>query len=179
LKDSGIDIRVAKDSESLKAAIKEKGIPIDDLHTLSWANAVDALYKKVTRPKLVQPCIIQKYPADMAPLARRNEKDPAYVEMFQFLVAGVELVKAYSELVDPLDQRERFEEQMQARDEGDEETMPLDEEFLTAMEHGFPPICGVGIGIDRLIMLLCGCQNIKDTVLFPLLRPQTLTSFSP
>jgi lysyl-tRNA synthetase class 2 len=91
--------------------------------------------------------------------------------MFQFLVAGVEIVKAYSELVDPLDQRARFEDQLVARDAGDEETMPLDEEFLTAMEHGFPPICGVGIGIDRLTMVLCGCDNIKDTVLFPLLRP--------
>jgi lysyl-tRNA synthetase class 2 len=107
----------------------------------------------------------------MAPLARRNAEDGDYVDMFQFLVAGVEIVKAYSELVDPIDQRERFEEQMTARDAGDDETMPLDEEFLAAMEHGFPPICGVGIGIDRLTMVLCGCDNIKDTVLFPLLRP--------
>jgi lysyl-tRNA synthetase class 2 len=83
----------------------------------------------------------------------------------------VEVVKAYSELVDPVDQRERFEEQMKAREKGDPEAMPLDEEFLTAMEHGFPPIAGVGIGIDRLTMILCGCDNIKDTVLFPLLRP--------
>ena len=171
LKDSGIDLRIENTDEKLRKAIKGKGFQIEDLDKLSWANAVDALYKKVTRPKLVQPCIIQKYPADMAPLARRNAQDPAYVDMFQFLVAGVELVKAYSELVDPLDQRDRFEEQMKAREGGDEETMPLDEEFLLAMEHGFPPICGVGIGIDRLIMLLCGCPNIKDTVLFPLLRP--------
>jgi lysyl-tRNA synthetase class 2 len=88
-------------------------------------------------------------------------------------VNGVEIVKAYSELVDPLDQRTRFEEQLAAKEAGDEETMPMDEDFLTAMEHGFPPISGVGIGIDRLTMVLCGCENIKDTVLFPLLRPQT------
>jgi lysyl-tRNA synthetase class 2 len=169
--DCGIDVRVESSRERLAAAMAAKGIVVDDAETLSWANLVDALYKKVTRPKLVQPCFIEKYPADMAPLARRNAADPAFVDMFQFLVAGVEIVKAYSELVDPLDQRARFEDQVVARDAGDEETMPLDEEFLTAMEHGFPPICGVGIGIDRLTMVLCGCDNIKDTVLFPLLRP--------
>jgi len=169
--DCGIDIRVENTRERLLAAMKEKNISIEDDGTMNWANTVDVLYKKVTRPKLVQPCFIQKYPADMAPLARRSADSPDYVDMFQFLVAGVEIVKAYSELVDAVDQRERFEDQMQARDAGDEETMPLDEDYLTSMEHGFPPICGVGIGIDRLTMVLCGCDNIKDTVLFPLLRP--------
>lgn len=174
--DSGIDLRVESTRETLVAAIQAKGIELEDLSTMNWANIVDTLYKKVTRPRLVQPCFIERYPADMAPLARRNAKDPAYVDMFQFLVAGVEIVKAYSELVDPLDQRGRFEEQMEAREGGDEETMPLDEDYLTAMEHGFPPICGVGIGIDRLTMVLCGCDNIKDTVLFPLLRPAAAAS---
>ena len=172
LTDSGIDIRVENTKEKLVAAIKNKGIHIDDLNTMNWANITDSLYKKVSRPKLIQPCFIVKYPADMAPLARRNAQDPAYVDLFQFLVAGVEIVKAYSELVDPLDQRERFEEQVAARAAGDEETMPMDEDFLAAMEHGFPPIAGVGIGIDRLTMVLCGTDNIKDTVLFPLMRPQ-------
>lgn len=170
-RDCGIDIRIESTKEKLVAALKQKNIALDDLDTMNWANTVDALYKKVSRPKLIQPCFIERYPADMAPLARRNAKDPRYVDMWQFVVAGVEIVKAYSELVDPLDQRERFEEQMRARAAGDEETMPMDEDYLTSMEHGFPPIAGVGIGIDRLTMVLCGCENIKDTVLFPLLRP--------
>ncbi|WGL60167.1 lysine--tRNA ligase [Pigmentibacter sp. JX0631] len=172
-KDCGIDIKKYNTKESLKNEIKAKNIRLDDdIETLGWANMVDSLYKKVSRPKLIQPCFLIKYPVEMAPLARRNAKEPEYVDFFQFLVNGVELVKAYSELVDPIDQRERFEEQMQAREHGDDEAMPIDEEFLTAMEHGFPPIAGVGIGIDRLTMILCGCDNIKDTILFPLLRPE-------
>lgn len=171
-RDCGIDIRQITTREALAAAITQKNIKIDDdLSALNWANMVDALYKKVSRPKLIQPCFLIKYPVEMAPLARRNQQDPAYVDFFQFVVNGVELVKAYSELVDPLDQRSRFEEQMEAREHGDAEAMPLEEDFLLAMEHGFPPIAGVGIGIDRLTMILCGCDNIKDTVLFPLLRP--------
>ena len=171
-KDSGIDIKKINTRDLLIAEIKSKNIKLDDdISKLSWANMVDSLYKKVSRPKLIQPCFLVKYPVEMAPLARRNAENSDYVDFFQFLVNGVELVKAYSELVDPLDQRSRFEEQMQAREHGDDEAMPLDEEYLTAMEHGFPPIAGVGIGIDRLTMILCGCDNIKDTILFPLLRP--------
>ncbi len=173
-KDSGIDIKKYKTKETLAEQIKAKNIRLDDdINTLGWANMVDSLYKKVTRPKLIQPCFLVKYPVEMAPLARRNSKEPQFVDFFQFLVNGVELVKAYSELVDPLDQRQRFEEQMVAREHGDDEAMPIDEEYLTAMEHAFPPIAGVGIGIDRLTMILCGCDNIKDTILFPLLRPVT------
>lgn len=171
-KDSGINIKIYNTRETLAEQIKLKNIRLDDdINTLSWANMVDSLYKKVSRSKLIQPCFLVKYPVEMAPLARRNSKDPNFVDFFQFLVNGVELVKAYSELVDPLDQRKRFEEQMDAREHGDVESMPIDEEYLTAMEHGFPPIAGVGIGIDRLAMILCGCENIKDTILFPLLRP--------
>lgn len=171
-KDCGIDIKKYNTKEGLKTQIKAQNIRLDDdIETLGWANMVDSLYKKVSRPKLIQPCFLIKYPVEMAPLARRNATEPQYVDFFQFLVNGVELVKAYSELVDPLDQRGRFEEQMQAREHGDDEAMPIDEEFLTAMEHGFPPIAAVGIGIDRLTMILCGCENIKDTILFPLLRP--------
>ncbi len=170
-RDSGIDIRIVSTKELLVKALKEKNIHLDDLANMNWANSVDSLYKKVSRPKLIQPCFLEKYPAEMAPLARRNAEDGRFVDLFQFLVAGVEIVKSYSELVDALDQRERFEEQMTSREAGDEEAMPMDEDFLTAMEHGFPPIAGVGIGIDRLTMVLCGCDNIKDTVLFPLMRP--------
>ena len=169
--DCGIDIRVLASKEELLAAIHAKGIRLEDEDKSSFATLVDLLYKKVSRPKLIQPTFIVRYPQAMAPLARRSADNPEFVDLFQFVVAGVEIVKAYSELVDPIDQRERFEEQVAARAEGDEETMPMDEDFLAAMEHGFPPIAGVGIGIDRLTMILCGCENIKDTVLFPLMRP--------
>lgn len=180
MRDSGIDINKANTKELLKKEIMTKDIRLDDdINSLGWANMVDSLYKKVSRPKLIQPCFLIKYPVEMAPLARRNAKNQNYVDFFQFLVNGVELVKAYSELVDPLDQRERFEEQMKAREHGDEEAMPIDEEYLTSMEHGFPPIAGVGIGIDRLTMILCGCENIKDTILFPLLRPLHTTQENP
>lgn len=171
-RDCGIDVRAVSDRDALIAEIKAKGIRLEDIDSMNWANIVDTLFKKVSRPKLIQPCFLIKYPAEMAPLARRNREDPRFVDLFQFVVAGVELVKAYSELVDPVDQRERFEEQAKAREGGDEETMPMDEDFLLAMEHGFPPISGVGIGIDRLVTILCGCENIKDAVLFPLLRPE-------
>jgi lysyl-tRNA synthetase class 2 len=171
LRDSGIDIRVLNTREALLAALHSKGLHLEDEEKSGFATLVDLLYKKVSRPKLIQPTFIVGYPRAMAPLARRSATNPEFVDLFQFVVAGVELVKAYSELVDPLEQRERFEEQATARDAGDEETMATDEDFLLAMEHGFPPIAGVGIGIDRLTMILCGCENIKDTVLFPLMRP--------
>jgi lysyl-tRNA synthetase class 2 len=171
-RDTGLDIALLKTKETLVAAAKDKGLYDDEMATLSWANVVDALYKKSSRPKLIQPCFVTHYPAEMAPLARKNAEDPNYVDLFQLLVSGIELVKAYSELVDPLDQRARLEEQQQAREGGDAEAMPMDEDFLLAMEHGFPPVAGVGIGIDRLTSILCGQDQIKEAVLFPLLRPQ-------
>ena len=172
-KDCGVDIFACKSKEELLAILKAKEIYIEDAKNLSLANLIDALYKKVSRPKLIHPCFLVKYPVEMAPLARRNKDNESLVDFFQLIVNGVEIVKAYSELVDPIDQRERFVSQAQARLEGDEESMPMDEDFISAMEYGFPPVTGVGIGIDRLIMILCECENIKDTVLFPLLRNQT------
>lgn len=171
LKDCGIDIRNEDSPEKLLKALKSKNIHVDDMEKLSWANLADGLYKKVSRPKLIQPCFLVKYPAEMCPLARRNSEDRNFIDMFQFVVVGVELVKAYSELVDAVDQRERLICQSQAKQGGDVEAMEMDEDYLLAMEHGFPPIAGVGVGIDRLVMVLTGCDNIKDTVLFPLLRP--------
>ncbi len=172
LKDSGIDILVHKDSASLKQAIKSKKVDLEDFESLSWANLVDALYKTCSRPHLIQPCFVTKYPAEMAPLARRRQDDPNYVDLFQLVVGGIELIKAYSELVDPIVQRQALEEQSRAKELGDTEAMPMDEDFLTAMEHGFPPIAGVGIGIDRLVTVLCEKDNIKESVFFPLMKPE-------
>jgi lysyl-tRNA synthetase class 2 len=171
--DTGLDIMALTTKADLLREIKAKKLRVDDAEKLSWANLVDAIYKEYSRPKLIQPCFVTKYPAEMAPLARKNPEDPRFVDLFQLVVTGIELIKAYSELVDPLDQRDRLEAQALARAEGDDEAMPMDEDFLTAMEHGFPPVAGVGIGIDRLVTVLCEKDNIKESVFFPLMKPES------
>ena len=132
---------------------------------------LDILYKKFCRGKLIQPTFIIDYPADAFPLTKKKEDDPSLVDMFQLVIGGLEIVKAFSELNDPREQRERFLAQDVLAGRGDKEAQPVDEDFLEAMEHGMPPAGGVGIGIDRLVMLLTGTQNIKDTILFPTMRP--------
>jgi lysyl-tRNA synthetase class 2 len=171
-RDSGLDIAKYTDAASLRKDLKERGIEFDDMNTMSLPTLMDYLYKKVSRPKLVDPTILYHYPKALQPLARVNDEDANTVDQFQLVVNGWEVLKAYSELVDPVDQRERFEEQVDARDAGDEEAMDVDEEYLTAMEHGMPPISGWGLGIDRLVALLTGQENLRDVVYFPLLRPQ-------
>lgn len=172
-RDTGLDVMTLMTKAELVTAMQAKDLDVDeDLKSISWPNLVDALYKKYSRPKLIQPCFVTKYPAEMGPLARKNPEDGRFVDLFQFLVIGVELIKAYSELVDPVDQRSRFEEQQAARTAGDDEAMPMDEDFLLAMEHGFPPVAGVGIGIDRLVTVLCEKDNIKESVFFPLMKPE-------
>jgi lysyl-tRNA synthetase class 2 len=115
---------------------------------------------------------ITHYPADLVPLARVSDADPRIAESYQLLVAGWEIVKGYSELVDPVQQRKAFEEQAKAKKGGDEEAMDINEEFLTAMEHGIPPVTGFGMGIERLVTLFTGQKNLRDVVLFPLMRPE-------
>lgn len=170
--DSGIDIHKFKDAKSLLKEIKKNKIMIEDAEKMGYGNLVDHLYKKVSRPKLIQPTFVIHHPADMKPLARRNDKDPRVCDSFQLLVSTWEVVNAYSELVDPADQRERLTTQAKAKAAGDEEAMSMNEEFLEAMEHGMPPISGWGMGIDRLVTLLTQQENLRDTVMFPLLRPK-------
>ncbi len=170
-KDCGIDVLEYKDAKGLLKAIKDKKIVIEGAEALGYGNLVDHLYKKVSRPQLVQPTFVIHHPADTKPLARKSDADPRLCDTFQLLVNGWEVVNAYSELVDPTDQRERLEKQAAAKAKGDEEAMSMNEEFLTAMEHGMPPISGWGMGIDRLVTLLSQQENLRDAVLFPLLRP--------
>lgn len=172
LKDSGIDFKEHKDVESLKKAIKEKNIFIENIEKYGYGNLVDALYKKVSRPKLIQPCFVIHHPIHTKPLARKNDDDPQVADTFQLLVNTWEIINAYSELVDPVDQRERFEEQMRAKNAGDEDAVEYDEDYVIAMEHGMPPISGWGIGIDRLVSLLTSQENLKDCVLFPIMKPE-------
>ncbi|MDO8555395.1 MAG: lysine--tRNA ligase [bacterium] len=133
---------------------------------------LDNIYKKMCRPKLIQPTFVTDFPVEYLPLAKRKEDDPSLVDAFQLIIAGVEIVKAFSELNDPLDQRERFENQEKSKKLGDKEAQSLDEDFIEAMEHGMPPSAGVGIGIDRLFMLLSDTHNIRDVILFPTLKPK-------
>ncbi|MFH1610934.1 MAG: lysine--tRNA ligase [Patescibacteria group bacterium] len=170
--DSGIDIEKIKDVKELKKLIKEKNIEIEDIDILGYGSLVDALYKKLSRPKLVGPVFLYNYPVELQPLARRNDQDPAKVDQFQLVVNGWEIIKAYSELVDPLDQEQRFKEQAEVAMGGDEEAQVGDDDYITAMKYGMPPISGWGMGIERIITLLTNQTNLRDVVFFPLMRPK-------
>jgi len=169
---TGVDVEAHPTADGLRAAIRAKGIAIERAEALGRGNLVDALYKATVRDELIQPCFLTGIPADTLPLARRNDGRSQIADCFQLLVNGWEIVKAYSELVDPIEQRRLFEEQEVARRGGDEEAMPLDEDFLLAMEYGMPPISGWGMGIERFCALLTGADSLRDVTLFPLLRPE-------
>lgn len=168
---SGIDVRQVTEVETLKKQIRERGIEIENLDAaVSYGNLVDMLYKKTVRPYLIQPCIVAKQPAEMVPLARRSDQDPSSLDMFQVVVNSWEIVKAYSELVDPELQRATLEDQLRLRQAGDEETMMLEEDFIEAMEFGMPPMSGLGLGIDRFIALVTDQPSLRDVVFFPQMR---------
>ncbi|MDA1060972.1 MAG: lysine--tRNA ligase [bacterium] len=170
-KDCEIDVLKYDNSKDLLKEIKKKKIAIEDAEKLGYGNLVDSLYKKVSRPKLTKPTFVIQHPLSTKPLARKNDKDPRLCDTFQLLVNTWEIINAYSEIVDPIDQADRFEKQALAKAQGDEEAMMVNEEYLLAMEHGMPCMSGWGMGIDRLVTLLTGQENLKDSVLFPLLRP--------
>lgn len=138
--------------------------------SLSVPALIDLLYKQRIRPHIIQPTILYNYPACLIPLARRNDHDDRTIDMFQLVVNGWEIVKAYSELIDPEIQRSNFIEQEKNKNNGDEESFEVDNDFLLAMEHGMPPISGLGIGIDRLVALLCNQATLRDVVLFPTMK---------
>ncbi|MBT4723305.1 lysine--tRNA ligase [Candidatus Falkowbacteria bacterium] len=169
-KDCGVDVLSYKNVKDLVKDLKKKKIQVEDMDKIGMATLVDNLYKKVSRPKIAGPVILYNYPVDLQPLARRSDKNPELVEQFQLLVNGWELVKAYSELVDPLDQQERFEEQARLASEGDDETMGVDYDYVDAMKYGMPPISGWGMGVDRLLTILTQQENLRDVVLFPLMK---------
>jgi lysyl-tRNA synthetase, class II len=172
LESSGVDIDTHLDAGSLREAIFSKGVELDNPDA-GRGSLIDQLYKRTARPNLIQPTFIVGHPVDLSPLARSNDANPQAVDRFQLVVDTWEVINAYSELVDPLDQRRRFEEQAALRSAGDEEAMPVDEDYLTAMEFGMPPISGWGMGIDRFVALLTDAPNLRDVVWFPLLKPAT------
>ncbi len=171
--DTGIDVMKYDNTKNLLADIKKNKIEFEGMDDMSLAGLVDNLYKKISRPKIVGPVILYHYPKYLQPLARINDDDKNIVDQFQMVVNGWEIVKAYSELVDPVDQKERFDGQKNAKAKGEEEVMEGDDEFITALEHGAPPISGWGMGIDRTVAILTGQNNLRDVVLFPLLRSIT------
>ena len=134
---------------------------------------MDDLFSAHVEPKLIQPTLVTDYPLELSPLAKRSPDDPRLVERFEPFIAGMEIGNAFSELNDPDDQRERLEGQTRARAAGDEEAHPLDEDYLRALEYGLPPTGGLGIGVDRLVMILADAPNLREVILFPHLRPES------
>lgn len=167
-----LDIEDFKERDDLFLKAKEIGCEIAE--NASYGKILDEIYKTFVRPQIWQPVFIIDHPVELSPLAKKKEENPRYVERFQLVLArGIELCNAYSELNDPLDQRARFEEQEKARALGEEETQRMDEDFLTALEHGMPPTAGFGMGIDRLAAILTNSANIKEIIFFPTLRPES------
>lgn len=166
----GIDILAEKNPEIYLNIFKKENLELPTVKT--YTKLVDELYKELIRPTIIQPTILYDYPVEMVPLGKRSAKDERVAEMFQLVVAGMEIIKAYTELNDPVEQRARFEEQMTARAQGDDEAHAIDESYLRALEYGLPPTGGFGLGVDRLAMLLTNSANLRDTILFPLLKPE-------
>jgi lysyl-tRNA synthetase class 2 len=165
---TGVDVIENRDKDSLIAAAGAQGIELDPGE--SWPQLVDELLSKYVEPELQQPTFIMDYPVELSPFAKRHRSEAGLVERWEAFCLGIEFSNAFTELNDPDDQRARFEAQTVLTEEGDEETQPYDEDFIRALEHGMPPTGGVGVGIDRLVMILSGRTSIREVILFPAMR---------
>jgi lysyl-tRNA synthetase class 2 len=167
----GIDFDAISDDAEAVAAAKAIGVELADTAEKTWGNALYACFDQRVEEKLIQPTLITMYPVEVSPLTKRSPSDPRLTERFEAFICHSEMGNAYSELNDPIDQRHRFEKQVELRDRGDDEAEMLDEDFLRALEYGMPPTGGMGIGIDRVVMLLTGSSTIRDVILFPTMKP--------
>ena len=172
IKDCVIDINEFPTAKELLAEIRRRNIQLEDenIENLGRGNLIDLLYKKVSRPYIIKPTFLTGHPIDLSPLARSNDEDPTLTDRFQLIVNGQEIINGYSELVDSQEQEKRFIEQNALKENGDEEAMSIDHEYIKAMEYGMPPISGWGLGIDRFLQFLTSSYNIRDVVLYPLLK---------
>ena len=168
LESTGVDVLGSRDAGSLVAAAAEHGIELDPSDT--WPQLVDELLSKHVEPKLIDPTFVMDYPVELSPFAKRHRSEEALVERWECFAGGIEISNAFTELNDPDDQRARFEEQQRFGAEGDEEAQPYDEDFVRALEHGMPPTSGVGLGVDRLVMLMAGRSTLREVILFPAMR---------
>ena len=153
------------------AAAAAKGVELADAAEKTWGNALYACFDQRVEEHLIQPTFITMYPVEVSPLTKRSPEDPRLTERFEAFICHSEMGNAYSELNDPIDQRARFMKQVEQRERGDDETEMLDEDFLNAMEYGMPPTGGMGIGIDRAVMLFTGSDTIREVILFPTMKP--------
>ena len=167
----GVDFGAITDDAEAVAAAKAVGVELADAAEKTWGNALYACFDQKVEEHLVQPTFITMYPVEVSPLTKRSPEDPRLTERFEFFINRSEMGNAYSELNDPIDQRERFMKQVEQRERGDDETEMLDEDFLTALEYGMPPTGGMGMGIDRAVMLFTGADTIREVILFPTMKP--------
>jgi len=157
--------------EDWRLASERFGVKVETHNSIE--KIMDNVYKKACRPKIIQPTFIIDYPAGFSPFAKKQEANPSLIDRFQLVIGGIEVVNAFSELNDPLEQKARYEEQDIKKKGGEGDVSPSDEDYLEAIEYGLPPAGGVGIGIDRVAMILSDTRNIREVLLFPTMRPQS------
>jgi lysyl-tRNA synthetase class 2 len=170
IRESGVPDNVMADADRARDYARQLGANLKGGEPLG--KLLNEIFEAKVEPYLVQPTFITDYPTDISPLSKRREDDPDFVERFELFVAGREMANAFSELNDPVDQRQRFLSQVKEREAGDEEAHQMDEDFIRALEYGMPPAAGEGIGIDRLVMLLTGSASIRDVILFPQMKKE-------